>query len=94
VGDDITRERVAAWRRELLRLEKRYAAAHPAVYPGHGDPTDMTLFPAMVHYLDDFMQVTARAHSRDEAQQEMQALYPSYGEADFFLKYSVANHVK
>lgn len=94
LGDDITRDRVAAWRTELARLQSRYAPLHPSVYPGHGDPTDMTLFPAMIHYLDDFMMVTARARSRDEAQREMEARYPAYREADFFLKYSVANHVK
>lgn len=94
VGDDITRERVIAWRGELARLESRYAGLRPSIYPGHGDPTDMTLFPSMMRYLDDFMMVTARAPSREAAQREMQTRYPSYGEADFFLKYSVANHVK
>ena len=54
----------------------------------------MTLFDTMARYMDDFLRVTAEAKSRDEAMQKMQALYPDYREADFFLKYSVENHVK
>lgn len=94
LGDDITRERIATWRAELLRIKGRYAARNPKVYPGHGPPTDVTIFDDMVRYIDDFLRVTARAETRDDAIRAMRSLYPDYGEADFFLKYSVANHVK
>jgi glyoxylase-like metal-dependent hydrolase (beta-lactamase superfamily II) len=33
MGDDITLERVAAWRAELLRIKAIYAPLHPIVYP-------------------------------------------------------------
>jgi hypothetical protein len=36
----------------------------------------------------------SQAKSRDEAMRGMMALYPDYKQADFFLKYSVENHVK
>lgn len=94
LGDDITRDRIAAWRSELLRIQSKYAALNPKVYPGHGEPTDMTMFDTMVRYIDDFLRITAGAKSRDEAMQAMTTLYPGYKEADFFLKYSVDNHVK
>jgi predicted amidohydrolase YtcJ/glyoxylase-like metal-dependent hydrolase (beta-lactamase superfamily II) len=94
LGDDITRDRIATWRAELLRIQSKYAALNPKVYPGHGEPTDMTMFDTMVRYIDDFLRITAAAKSRDEAMQAMTALYPDYKEADFFLKYSVVNHVK
>jgi glyoxylase-like metal-dependent hydrolase (beta-lactamase superfamily II) len=94
LGDDISKERIATWRAELLRIKSRYAALNPRVYPGHGEPTDMSIFDAMVRYIDDFIRITGTARSRDEAQAAMIALYPDYGEADFFLKYSVENHVK
>jgi glyoxylase-like metal-dependent hydrolase (beta-lactamase superfamily II) len=93
MGDDITRERIATWRSELLRIKARYAARNPRVYPGHGAPTDMSVFDAMVRYIDDFLRVTASARSRDDAMHSMIALYPDYAQADFFLKYSVMNHV-
>lgn len=94
LGDDISRERIANWRAELKRIKAQYLARNPTVYPGHGDPTDMTLFDTMVRYIDDFLRVTAEAKTRDEAMRKMQALYPDYQQADFFLKYSVENHVK
>ena len=94
MGDDITRSRITAWQRELLQVKARYAKLHPTVYPGHGPPTDLSLLDDMVRYMDDFLRVTAVATSREDAMQEMQALYPDYEQADFFLKYSVENHVK
>jgi glyoxylase-like metal-dependent hydrolase (beta-lactamase superfamily II) len=94
MGDDITLARVAAWRAELVKLQARYASLKPTVYPGHGDPSDMSLFDDMIRYIDDYTRVVAQAKSRQEAMQAMIALYPGYKQADFFLKYSVENHVK
>jgi glyoxylase-like metal-dependent hydrolase (beta-lactamase superfamily II) len=94
LGDDIDSGRIAQWRAELLKLRARYAPLAPRVYPGHGAPTDISLFDEMVRYLDDFTRVTSHAASADQAAQQMRMLYPDYGEADFFLKYSVMNHVK
>lgn len=94
LGDDISRQDIANWRRELLRLKAEYADRNPKVYPGHGAPTDMSMFDEMVHYIDDFTRVTSSAGSTQEAQEQMVALYPDYAEADFFLKYSVENHVR
>jgi hypothetical protein len=54
----------------------------------------MSLFERMIRYIDDFLRVTATAQSREAAMQQMESLYPDYGEADFFLKYSLENHVR
>lgn len=94
MGDDIDNERIATWRAELVRIKSLYASRNPTVYPGHGDPADLTLFDNMIRYIDDFVRITSAARSRDEAMQKMQALYPDYKQADFFLKYSVENHVR
>lgn len=94
MGDDITRGRIADWRENLEHLRARYARLNPAIYPGHGDPADMSLFGTLIRYIDNFMRVTSNARSREEAMSEMEALYPDYRQADFFLKYSVENHVK
>ena len=93
-GDDITYALIANWRAELLRIKSQYMARNPIVYPGHGDPTDMKMFDRMVQYIDDYTRITMAAKSREEAMSKMMALYPGYKEADFFLKYSVENHVK
>jgi len=94
MGDDITRQRIANWKKDLQHLESRYARRHPIIYPGHGDPTNMSIFGTLIRYIDDFTRVTSQAHSREEAMSTMTALYPDYKQADFFLKYSIENHVK
>jgi glyoxylase-like metal-dependent hydrolase (beta-lactamase superfamily II) len=94
LGDDISTARIATWRAELVRIKSQYAARNPTVYPGHGAPTDMNLFDAEIRYIDDFVRVTSEATSQADAMQKMRALYPDYAQADFFLKYSVENHVK
>jgi glyoxylase-like metal-dependent hydrolase (beta-lactamase superfamily II) len=94
MGDDITGPRIANWKEDLQHLQLRYARRNPIIYPGHGDPTDMTIFGTLIRYIDDFTRVTSQAHSRQEAMSAMTALYPDYKQADFFLKYSVENHVK
>lgn len=94
MGDDISRERIANWRAALVKLRDEYRDRNPTVYPGHGDPTDMSIFGEMIQYIDDYMRITTEATSRDEAMTKMKALYPDYGESVFFLKYSVENHVK
>jgi glyoxylase-like metal-dependent hydrolase (beta-lactamase superfamily II) len=94
MGDDISSQRIATWRAQLVKLRASYLPLNPKVYPGHGDPTDMALFDRMIRYIDDFLRVTSRARSREDAMQEMESLYPGYGEADFFLKYSIENHVR
>ena len=94
MGDDITLGRVAAWRAELARIKSRYSARRPTVYPGHGPPADMSLFDTMIRYIDDYTRIVTSASSREDAMRQMIAAYPGYREADFFLKYSVENHVK
>ena len=94
MGDDIDLARVGAWRAELVKLKTRYAALDPRVYPGHGDPADMSLLDTMIRYIDDYRRIVSTAKSRDQAMQEMTALYPDYSQADFFLKYSIDNHMK
>jgi glyoxylase-like metal-dependent hydrolase (beta-lactamase superfamily II) len=94
MGDDITRQRIANWKKDLQRIKAQYAGRNPTIYPGHGDPADMTLLDTLIQYIDDFTRVTSQAKSRRQAMTQMMALYPDYKQADFFLKYSVENHVK
>ena len=94
MGDDISRQDIANWRAELLRIKGLYAARNPVVYPGHGAITDLSLVDVMARYIDDYTRITLAAGSREEAMAQMVALYPDWGEADFFLKYSIENHVR
>ena len=94
MGDDTSLARVAAWKAELARIKALYSARNPTVYPGHGDPSDMTLFDTLIKYIDDYTRIVSEATSRKEAMQRMKTLYPDYQQADFFLKYSIENHVR
>jgi glyoxylase-like metal-dependent hydrolase (beta-lactamase superfamily II) len=94
MGDDISRQDIANWRAELLRIKATYSDRNPVIYPGHGAVTDMSMFDTMVGYIDDYTRITLAAKSRAEAMQQMIALYPDWEQADFFLKYSVENHVR
>jgi glyoxylase-like metal-dependent hydrolase (beta-lactamase superfamily II) len=94
MGDDTSLARVAAWKAELARIKALYSARNPTVYPGHGDPSDMTLFDTLIKYIDDYTRIVSEATSREEAMQRMKTLYPDYQQADFFLKYSIENHVR
>lgn len=93
MGDDITLERVAAWRAELLRIQEHYRPLNPVVYPGHGDPGTMSMIDAQIRYFDDYLRIVASAKNREDATTQIAALYPDYKEADFFLKYSLLNHI-
>lgn len=93
MGDDISWADVANWREELLKLETHYTEKAPAIYPGHGDVADMRLFGQMIRYIDDYKHVVESSSTRAEAMQQMVSLYPNYAEADFFLKYSLENHM-
>lgn len=92
LGDDIDTARMLAWKAELLRLKRVFSRRNPRIYPGHGEPTDMSVFDADVQYLDDFMRIAATAHSPSELAASMQRIYPDYREADFFLRYSSEAH--
>lgn len=92
-GDDISWQDIANWREELLRIKSEYAGRNPTVYPGHGEPGDINMIDTMVRYIDDYTRIIQAAKSRDEAMEKMIALYPDYGEANFFLKYSIYNHI-
>jgi hypothetical protein len=48
---------------------------------------------AQISYFDNYLEIVRKAHSREEAARLITALYPDYGEANFFLKYSLINHI-
>ncbi|KGJ88625.1 MBL fold metallo-hydrolase [Colwellia psychrerythraea] len=94
MGQGVTKKHVANWRAMLRTFRSEYTQLNPKVYPGHGKPSDITLFDTLVTYIDDFNHITATANSKEMAMKKMKALYPDYKEAGFLLKYSVDNHMK
>lgn len=94
MGQGVTDQHIQNWKDQLTQFQKAYLDPSLTVYPGHGDSTDITLFPAMIEYIDNFQRIIKKANSREEAMSEMEKLYPNYKEADFLLKNSVDFHVK
>ena len=93
MGDDITIDRVIAWRGELIKIRRDYASLNPTIYPGHGDPGDLSMLDEQIRYFDNYLRIVRAAKSREDAAAQITALYPDYKEADFFLKYSLLNHI-
>lgn len=94
MGDDITIERVVTWKAELVQIRQKYGPLNPTIYPGHGDPGTMSMVDDLISYFDNYLRIVATARNRAEAAAQITSLYPDYKEADFFLKYSLINHIK
>lgn len=93
MGDDITLDRVAAWRGELVRIRNKYRCVNPVVYPGHGDPGSLSMLDEQIGYFDNYVRIVKSAKDIDDATAQITALYPDYKEADFFLYWSLQNHM-
>ncbi|MBM5812311.1 MAG: amidohydrolase family protein [Gammaproteobacteria bacterium] len=94
MGDDISWQDIANWQEELRNIKQRYAARSPTVFPGHGEPADLALLDTIDRYIDDYRSSVRSSGSRAAAQEQMTRLYPGWREADFFLRYSLENHMK
>ena len=94
MGTGVTKQHIANWRSQLEVFRSQYSKLNPRVYPGHGDVADITLFDAIIQYIDNFSKVTAETKSKEEGMKKMVGLYPDFKEAEFLLKYSIDNHVK
>jgi hypothetical protein len=70
-------------------LEATYAGLNAKVYPGHGQPTDVSVFAEVRKYIDVLLQVVSETKTEDEAKTKMVALYPTYRNADFLLVQSI-----
>ncbi|MES9826479.1 MAG: MBL fold metallo-hydrolase [Candidatus Thiodiazotropha endolucinida] len=93
MGSGVTDAYIDNWRAQLVKFEDEYEDRKPTIYPGHGEPTDMSIFAELIQYIDDFRRITTSVTSREEAMTKMEKLYPDYGESSFLLKNSVDFHV-
>lgn len=91
LGIGVTRASAETWRSTLATLDAAYASLRPTIYPGHGAPTDATVFAADRAYISDLLTIAASATSDDDARAAMIAKYPSHANRDFLLMMSIAN---
>jgi glyoxylase-like metal-dependent hydrolase (beta-lactamase superfamily II) len=91
-GEGVLREHVANWVRVLGNLKAQYGDEATKVLPGHGAPTDRTLFDRMRVYLDDFVSAVDGERTNADALARMKRLYPGFREEGFLLAQSIAFH--
>jgi glyoxylase-like metal-dependent hydrolase (beta-lactamase superfamily II) len=91
-GQGVLREHIANWIRVLGDLKAAYASTGIVVLPGHGAPTDATLFDTMRIYLDDFISAVSSERTNAAALARMKLLYPGFEQEAFLLAHSIAFH--
>jgi len=91
-GQGVLREHIANWVRVLGDLKAKYSDPDVVVLPGHGAPSDPTLFDRMRVYLDDFISAVDGERTDADALARMKRLYPGFEQEGFLLAHSVAFH--
>ena len=94
LGVGVDKAHMENWKNQLAEFKVKYAKLNPVIYPGHGEPSNMSLFDKVIAYIETFESVTSKAKTKKEAMDEMIAHYPTWKQADFLLLYSVDFHVK
>jgi glyoxylase-like metal-dependent hydrolase (beta-lactamase superfamily II) len=91
-GQGVLREHIANWVEVLGDLKAKYSSSDLRVYPGHGAPSDPTLFDRMRVYLDDFVSAVSAEPTNAAALARMKRLYPGFEQEGFLLTQSIAFH--
>lgn len=93
LGQGVDQQHIDNWKSELNRLKADYTDPTLTVYPGHGGKSSIQLFDSVLQYLSDFVQVVAKADSKEQAMEMMKNQYPDWEQADFLLFNSVEYHM-
>jgi glyoxylase-like metal-dependent hydrolase (beta-lactamase superfamily II) len=91
LGIGVTPDAAREWQATLSRLEATWGPSQPTIYPGHGAPTDTSVFAADRAYIDDLLAAAASSASDEAARDAMIAKYPDHKNRDFLLMMSIAN---
>lgn len=93
LGQGVDAAHIASWEAQLNQFKQQYQGTDITVYPGHGSSSDTSLFDTVLNYIADFKDTIAEANTAEEAMSRMQALYPTWEQADFLLAFSVDYHL-
>jgi glyoxylase-like metal-dependent hydrolase (beta-lactamase superfamily II) len=85
----VDKKNIAYWKTQLGQFKKELSAKNPIIYPGHGKPSDLSLFDEVKNYIENFEKTVSKFKTRAEAMKKMQELYPHHQQADFLLFHSV-----
>lgn len=90
----VDKKNIAYWKEQLGQFKKELSGKNLRIYPGHGQPSDVSLFDDVRKYIDDFEATIATSKTRAEAMKTMKKLYPNHQQADFLLFHSVNALIK
>lgn len=90
----IDRKSMTNWKNQLSAFMTQFSVLNPKIYPGHGAPTDISLFEEVKKYIENFEKTIDNSQSRVQAMEKMKSLYPDYLQADFLLLNSVNAAIK
>jgi hypothetical protein len=85
----VDKKNVDYWKMQLTEFKKAWQVQNPKIYPGHGQPADISVFDEVRKYIEDFEETIKRSKTRAEAMTTMKRLYPNHQQADFLLFHSV-----
>jgi len=91
LGVGVEREHIKNWQEQLVLLMKKYGPLEPTIYPGHGEPTDVSIFEIDKTYMDDLLNAVEISETEEEAKQKMMQLYPDWQNTEFLLTQSIKN---
>jgi glyoxylase-like metal-dependent hydrolase (beta-lactamase superfamily II) len=91
-GQGVLRDHISNWVAVLGDLKAKYSSPDVRVFPGHGAPSDPTLFDRMRVYLDDFISAVDGERTDAEATARMKRLYAGFDQEGFLLAHSIAFH--
>lgn len=87
LGNGVTDTHIRNWKTLLETLARDYGDYR--VFPGHGAPTDASIFAANSKYIDQLLAAVNSSESAEAAHKAMVSHYPEHANADFLLKMSV-----
>lgn len=90
LGVGVMPDHARAWQAITAELERTLPPG-TRIYPGHGAPTDASVFAANRAYIDDLLDVAATAPSDDDGIAAMAARYPDHANREFLLLMSIQN---
>ena len=85
----VDKKNIVYWKTQLDQFKKDLAILNPKIYPGHGKPSNISLFDEVKKYIEDFESTVTKSKTRSEAMKAMQDLYPNHQQADFLLFHSI-----
>jgi glyoxylase-like metal-dependent hydrolase (beta-lactamase superfamily II) len=85
----VDQKNIDYWKTQLKEFKKQWEVQRPKIYPGHGQPGNVSMFDEVLNYIENFEATVKASKTRTEAMDTMKKLYPNYQQADFLLFHSV-----